>query len=47
MNKLYIVIALLSIVYFSGCSYKQNTYEPYYDRANKASSDSHEKLNKD
>ena len=47
MNKLYIVIVLLSILCFSGCSSKQGIYEPYYDRANNASSTAHEKLNRD
>ena len=45
MKKLYIVVALLSIFCFSGCSSKQN--EPYYDRANKASSGAQNQLSKD
>jgi len=47
MNKLYVVLVLLSLFSFSACSSTQELYEPYYDRANKASSDSHNQLNRD
>jgi len=50
MKKLFLSMLSLFIIAisFSGCvSKEQKVSEPYYDRANKAAKDAHERLNKD
>ena len=47
MNKFYIILGVLVVLGFSGCSSKGNPNDGSYERANKAASEAHEQLRKD